>query len=327
MRTLLHLVLAATLYAVLPTAAPAQAKSLTHGGEKRRYIVYAPASYPADTARKYPVVLNFHGGGMTMAEQMLYTRMNRTADAEGFIVVYPQGLQQDWNVGFGTSYRDGTDDVGFVEALLDQLQRDYRVDGSRIYATGLSRGGFFCQRLAAELSHRIAAVASVGGPLPHPVLEQQKPRGAALPVGVMLVHGTADRVVAFDGKPGGYLSAPESYRYWARRNGASADGATRRIDANVRDGASATLLRTAAGSASVALVTLQDGGHTWAGADPFNVGLPIGSTPQDVDINAVIWRFLARHRREGAHVAARTCSEHHAEPPRAGSARARECGF
>lgn len=298
MRTLLHLVIAATLLvAILPAAAPAQARSLTHGTEKRRYIVYTPASYPADTTRKFPVVLNFHGGGMTMAEQMLYTRMNRTADAEGFIVVYPQGLQQDWNVGFGTSYRDGTDDVGFVEALLTQLQRDYRVDGSRIYATGLSRGGFFCQRLAAELSHRIAAAASVGGPLPHPVLEQQKPRGATLPVGVMLVHGTGDRVVAYDGKPGGYLSAPESYRYWARRNGASADSVARRIDADPRDGTSATLLQTAAGTVSVALVTMQDGGHTWAGADPFNVGLPIGSTLQDVDINTVIWRFLARHRR------------------------------
>ena len=294
MRTLLHLIVAAIL--LLPTAAPAQAKSLTHGAGKRRYIVYTPGSYPADSTKKYPVVLNFHGGGMTMAEQMLYTRMNRTADAEGFIVVYPQGLQQDWNVGFGTSYADGTDDVGFVEALLDQLQRDYRVDGSRINATGLSRGGFFCQRLAAELSHRIAAVASVGGPLPHPVLEQQKPRGATLPVGVMLVHGTADRVVAYDGKPGGYLSAPESYRYWARRNGASGDGETRRIDADPRDGTSATLRQTA-GTASAALVTVHDGGHTWAGADPFNVGLPIGPTPQDLDVNAVIWRFLARHRR------------------------------
>ncbi len=299
MRTLLNVALAATLLlAVLPTPARAQAKSLTHGAEKRRYIVYTPASYAADTTRKLPVVLSFHGGGMTMAEQMLYTRMNRTAEAEGFIVVYPQGLQQDWNVGFGTSYRDGTDDVGFVEALLDQLQRDYRVDGSRIYATGLSRGGFFCQRLAAELSHRIAAVASVGGPLPHPVLDQQKPRGAAFPVGVMLVHGTADRVVAYDGKPGGYLSAAESYRYWARRNGAPADGgAPRRIDADRRDGTSATLLQAAGDGAGVALVTIHGGGHTWAGADPFNVGLPIGATARDVDINAVIWRFLARHRR------------------------------
>jgi polyhydroxybutyrate depolymerase len=294
----LPLVMAASLILqLLPATADAQAKSIVHAGERRRYIVYTPASYPADSTRKYPVVLNFHGGGMTMAEQMLYTRMNRTADAEGFIVVYPQGLRQDWNVGFDTSYRDGTDDVGFVDALLDQVQRDYRVDGARVYATGLSRGGFFCHRLAAELSHRIAAVASVGGPLPLPVMEQGTPRGARLPVGVMLVHGTADRVVAYDGKAEGYLSAPDSYLYWVRRNGAHDDTAAARIDADPNDGTSVHVRQTRPGPTLAALVTVRDGGHTWAGADPFNVGFPIGPTPQDVDINTVIWRFLARHRR------------------------------
>lgn len=295
----LRLVVLATLsLTVLATTGHAQARTVTHDDAKRRYIVYTPESYPSDSTRKYPVVLNFHGGGMTMAEQMLYTGMNRTADAEGFIVVYPQGLQQDWNVGFGTSYRDGTDDVGFTEALLDQLQRDYRVDGSRIYAAGLSRGGFFCQRLAAELSHRIAAVASVGGPLPYPVIEQQSPRGARFPVGVMLVHGTADRVVAYDGKAGAYLSAGDSYLYWVRRNGVNDETAvTERIDGDLHDGTSVSLRQTRDGTASVSLVTIEDGGHTWAGADPFNVGLSIGRTAQDVDVNALIWRFLARHRR------------------------------
>jgi len=115
---------------------------------------------------------------MTMAEQMLYTRMNQTADLEGFIVVYPQGIDQDWNVGFGVSYQYGTDDVGFTEALLDQLQKDFRVDPRRIYAAGLSRGGFFCHRLAAERSHRIAAVATVGASMPIPVLALRRPRGA-----------------------------------------------------------------------------------------------------------------------------------------------------
>jgi polyhydroxybutyrate depolymerase len=294
-----HLLIAASLLVqVLPTTAHAQARSITHAGEKRRYIVYTPSSYASDSTRRYPVVLNFHGGGMTMAEQMLYTGMNRMADAERFIVVYPQGLQGDWNVGFGTSYRDGTDDVGFTEEVLDQLQREFRVDSARIYATGLSRGGFFSQRLAAELSHRIAAVASVGAPLPNPVAEQQTPRGARFPVGVMLIHGTADRVVAYEGKAGAYLSAPDSYLYWARRNGVSeAAAAARRIDADPDDGTAATLRQSQGGTVSVALVTIENGGHTWAGADPFNVGLPIGGTPQDLALNGVIWRFLARHRR------------------------------
>ncbi|XLZ70114.1 hypothetical protein ABT364_26860 [Massilia sp. SR12] len=70
----------------------AQEQRLTHQDVKRKYIVYTPTSYAAQTQRQFPLVINYHGGGMTMREQMLYTRMNRTAEREHFIVVYPQGL-------------------------------------------------------------------------------------------------------------------------------------------------------------------------------------------------------------------------------------------
>lgn len=273
-------------------------KSVTHSGEKRRFIVYTPTSYHADSTRQYPVVLNYHGGGMTMAEQMLYTRMNRTADAEGFIVVYPQGVQHNWNVGFDMSYAAGTDDVGFTEALLDQLARDYRVDSRRVYATGLSRGGFFAQRLGAELSHRIAAIASVGAPIPNAVVDSQRPRGAQLPVGAMVIHGTGDKIVAYDGKPGAYHSARGTYMYWIAHNALSRASATNeRIDRDPGDGMSISMEQTTGDRTAVLLVTVQDGGHTWTGADSFNVGLPIGRTSQDVDLNTLMWRFFAKHVR------------------------------
>jgi polyhydroxybutyrate depolymerase len=47
----------------------------------------------------------------------------------------------------------------------------------------------------------------------------------------------------------------------------------------------------------VALATIKEGGHTWPGADPFNVGLPIGKTTRDIDANEAIWQFFSRHRR------------------------------
>ena len=111
----------------VPAAALAQVKSLVYKEEKRRYLVYTPPSYDQQPHKAYPVVFNFHGSGMTMAEQMLYTQMNRAADRHQFIVVYPSGIKQDWNVGFGMSYLEGTDDIGFTAALLARLQQDYRV--------------------------------------------------------------------------------------------------------------------------------------------------------------------------------------------------------
>lgn len=276
-------------------AAFAQVKSLPHKEEKRRYLVYTPPSYDSEPRKAFPVVFNFHGGGMTMAEQMLYTQMNRAADRHRFIVVYPAGIKQDWNVGFGMSYVDGTDDIGFTEALLAKLKQDYRVDGERVYATGLSRGGFFALRIAAELPHLFAAVAAVGAPMPEPVLKHHTKPGK---VGVLLMHGTADKVVAYGGKPTGYLSAEESFNYWAKWNGAGVDTASRLvIDADPGDGTDVAWVEQGNGRQSVALATIREGGHTWPGADPFNVGLPIGKTTRDIDANDVIWRFLDKHRR------------------------------
>lgn len=278
----------------LPTLA--QVQSLQHKEEKRRYLVYTPASYAGELHKAYPLVLNFHGSGMTMAEQMLYTQMNRAADRHGFIVVYPLGVKQDWNVGFGQSYAEGSNDIGFTETLLARLKQDYRVDASRVYATGLSRGGFFALRIAAELPQLFAAVATVGAPMPEPVVQHHaKPSR----VGVLLMHGTADKVVAYDGKPGGYLSAQDSYRYWLKQNGiASSAQAERTMDADAADGTSVTWLEAGNGQQSVALATIAGGGHTWPGADPFNVGLPIGATTRDIDANETMWRFFSRHRRQ-----------------------------
>lgn len=273
----------------------AQVSSLVHKEEKRRYIVYTPASYHADAQQSYPVVFNFHGGGMSMAEQMLYTGMNRAADRHRFIVVYPKGIKEDWNVGFGMPYLGGSDDVGFTEALLDKLKKDYRVDASRVYATGLSRGGFFALRLAADLPHRFAAVASVGGPMPEPVVQHHTRPGK---VGVMLIHGTADGVVAYDGKAGGYLSAMDSHRYWIKRNGLEgAPEQLRSFNADSSDGTEVGYRGQGSADVRAALVTVKDGGHTWPGADAFNVGLPIGKTTRDVDANELMWQFFAKHRR------------------------------
>ncbi|MCC2954431.1 hypothetical protein LK542_02245 [Massilia sp. IC2-477] len=289
-----HILIAFLVLAAGCGSALAQVSSLVHKEEKRRYIVYTPPSYASDT-RPYPVVFNFHGSGMSMAEQMLYTGMNRAADRHRFIVVYPKGIKEDWNVGFGQPYLGGSDDVGFTEALLAKLRKDYRIDASRVYATGLSRGGFFALRLAAELPQTFAAVASVGGPTPEPVVQHHGKPGK---VGVMLVHGSADQVVAYDGKATGYLSAVDSHRYWLKHNGLLASAEQSRVlDTDKADGTEVHYLEQGDADTRVALVTVKEGGHTWPGADAFNVGLPIGKTTRDVDANELMWQFFQRHRR------------------------------
>lgn len=277
------------------TTAAAQEQRLVHQDVKRKYIVYTPPSYTSQPQQQFPLVINYHGGGMTMREQMLYTQMNRAADRDNFIVVYPQGIKQDWNVNLPKDNKETTDDIGFTEAMLAKLKQDYRIDARRVYATGLSRGGFFSMRIAAELPHLFAAVAVVGATTPQTLIEQHAKPGK---IGVMHIHGTADQIVAFEGKPSGYFSATDSYQYWLKNNAIGNAAVTERsYDNDKRDDTEVTHMEQTRDGVSVALVTVKSGGHTWAGADAFNVGMPLGKTSRDIDANAVIWEFLSKHRK------------------------------
>ena len=274
-----------------------QARPFRFGEERRRFLVYLPESYHRNKDRNHPLVFNFHGSGMTMTEQMFYSGMNRTADKHGFIVVYPQGIKQDWNVGFEMSYQQGTNDTGFVRALLETMVKEYRIDTARVYATGLSRGGFFSLRLAAELPGKFAAIASIGGPLTDSVayFHQKK-----IPVGIMVVHGTADQIVKYEGKQNAYLSAAATYDYWKKYNGlGAAKDLVIRIDRVSQDSTSVTIREAWGKGVGVNFVSIENGGHTWPGTHPFNMGFDLGHTSREINMNELLWKFFSKHSKPG----------------------------
>ena len=249
------------LLSFLLNVAFCQSKQFLYGGEKRRYTIYLPASYNKENQKAFPVVFNFHGGGMTMTEQMFYTRMNESAEKNHFIVVYPQGIKQDWNVGFEMSYQYGTDDIGYIKALLATLHKEFRIEKRKVYATGLSRGGFFCQRLAAEVPESFAAVVSVGAPLSDSVSYFHKKKST---VGVMLVQGDEDKVVSYKGKDKAYFSAIGTFEYWKKHNGLEPVPIIQRvINKDKRDSTTVELMEVTRNGVAVSLVTIRGGGHTW----------------------------------------------------------------
>jgi polyhydroxybutyrate depolymerase len=268
--------------------AAAQSKSFLYGQQKRKYILYLPKDY--ESTKTYPLVYNFHGGGMTATEQMFYSGMNQTADKMGFIVVYPSGINADWNVGFDMSYKNGTDDVGFIQALTDTLKKSYSINSKAIFATGLSRGGFLCHRLASEMPEVFAAVASIVGPLPDSVKFYNH---SAKKVSIMQVSGTEDKIVEYNGKISAYSSAISTFDYWVLHNKLSVNPVRNKsIDLNKKDGTSVSIKEVRDKLCSVVLVSIINGGHTWPGSDSFNIGYPLGKTTNDLDINEFMWGFF-----------------------------------
>jgi poly(3-hydroxybutyrate) depolymerase len=158
--------------------------------EERSYLLDAPA-VPAD--RPLPVVVSLHGFRGSARSQRGWTGFGRLARAEGFIAVHPEGRDDVHlldTTGRGWDVRPSdTQDAAFIALVLDRLEHERCVDRRRVFATGMSNGGFFANLLGCRLAGRLAAIAPVAGAMP---LAGCVP---AEPVAVLLLHGRADRLV------------------------------------------------------------------------------------------------------------------------------------
>jgi polyhydroxybutyrate depolymerase len=260
--------------------------TLSVGGVDRTIRVHVPASY--DPTRATPVVLGFHGYTLSGAAQASASHMIAKADLEGFIAVHADGTGglRGWNAGdcCGTAASSGIDDVGFVGALLDELEARLCVDADRIYSTGFSNGGFLSHRLACEMADRIAAIAPVSGVMGVDVCNP------ARPVPVFEVHGTSDSIVPYNGGGiSGFRSVAETVADWADRNGCPA-GAP--VETFAMGDATCEAHRGCGEGSEVSLCTIDGGGHQWPGGDPFPGG---GHTSTDLIATDAIWTFFVAH--------------------------------
>lgn len=261
--------------------------SFMYDGILRTYILHLPPGYNSSVPT--PLVLNLHGLTSDAQQQLFYTGFNTEADAQGYIVVYPNGVGNSWNSGFNVPYHGGVDDVGFLSALIDTVSANYNIDACRVFSTGMSNGGFMSYRLACELENKIAAVASVTGSMTDSMMFYcQNSR----PVSVMEIHGTADNIVAYNGSAA-FTSVDQNFNFWKQRNNCPGTEQTVNMpDIDPLDGATVTKIFFPLCDDSTELITykVNGGGHTWPGAS-----LIIGVTTQDIKANVEILNFFNRN--------------------------------
>lgn len=274
--------------------------TVRHEGRIRGYRVHVPPGY--DATRPTPAVLAFHGFGSSEVKMEALTGLSSLADAEGFVAVYPRALSpreitdaatqdspRSWNAG-GCCFpaRDAVDDVGFVDALLADLDTRVCVDTRRTFAMGFSNGGYFTYRLACERASRFAAVAPVSGP------EGVRSCTPSRPVPVLHFHGTDDDLIYYAGGANlgrygdRYPGAEETVRRWAKRNkcGDTAVQTYQRGDSTCTAFTGCT-----PESATVSLCTVQGGRHAWPGYPTFNNGT------LNLDATREAWRFFKERPR------------------------------
>ena len=269
----------------------------------RSFEFHVPAGLPL--APPPPLVLAFHGGGADGKAMRLLSNLDARADREGWVVAYPDGLDGNWNDGRDApairAQRDRVDDVGLAAALVDHLVAAAGIDRARVFATGFSNGGMLCHRLAVERPDLVAAIAPVSGPMPAPLAR----RRASLPVPVLMVHGTADPIVPYDGGAvmgdadrGRVASLEETAAYWRQANRCQPEAI---LEDLVPPGPSdRTEVRQATWrpaddeGAEVVAVTVEGGGHTWPGGRQYQPERVIGVMARAVQASDLIAAFFSR---------------------------------
>ncbi|KPJ91473.1 MAG: hypothetical protein AMS18_08640 [Gemmatimonas sp. SG8_17] len=250
--------------------------NLESGGFPRSYQVHLPPDFEG---QQLPVVFVLHGGGGSGSGIRALTSFDVIADVFDFMAVYPDGWLASWAEGCDCTDADtaGVDDVQFISELIDELDAQLGVDRSRIYAAGYSAGGFMMHRLACDLTAELAAVASVAGTLSGPLSEMCAPAGE---IPFMMIHGTGDQVVPYDGAPdlGNFtlLSADSSAQFWATVNACG-----ERLPSEPFVGGTSAGIEVwseawdcQAGS-EVVLFRIVDGQHVWPNGTVFNAALEI----------------------------------------------------
>lgn len=280
--------------------------TLMHEGRERSYYVYEPAAAPPDGGAPALLIV-LHGGGGRGQGMVWLTRggFNDLAERDGFIVVYPNGIDNNWNDGrdirSSSAHRDNIDDVGFIDRLIDAMASRYSIDPARVFVTGISNGGIMAFRLACDLPDRFAGIAAVTANLPVDAVETCQP---FTEIPVMILNGTADPLVPYDGGPiqigrarrGDVLSTAETVAFWLDVNTcASEPVSTRVIDRDETDGVRARheVYGGCSGRGAVELYALEGGGHTWPGGRQYLPVGVIGETSMDISAADVIWEFFA----------------------------------
>jgi len=269
-------------------------ESLQEGNQSRDFRVFRPAS-----ALKHPgLVIVLHGADASGLQIERQSGFDAQADRLGWIAVYPEGYADGWNP-FGCCHHPGVDDVAFIADIIDKLTETDGIDATRVFVTGISRGGMMAYRLACELSSKLAAIAPVAGNMADAGgnannVDCRPDR----PVSVLAIHGSDDPEIPIGGGRSRVVVEEVSYApltdviaWWRQLDGCASYSAV------ALDGFVTRTTWACSQHSEVATVVVSGAGHTWPGAPIAN---PPWGPAATLDASRTIADFFAAHPQAGA---------------------------
>ncbi|MBH8565864.1 hypothetical protein I8748_27475 [Nostoc sp. CENA67] len=258
-------------------------------GKLRTYYFYIPKS--DNKKHPMPLVFVFHGDNGSGRSISNVTRFNKLANQKGFIVVYPDGIDQKWSLRGNAKGK--VDDVLFVSALIDHLKQQINIDSHKIYASGFSRGGILTQALACKLPNKIAGFASVAGSLPVRLKPNCQPQ---TPISMLMINGTSDRDVLYEGddhtQRGALVSIRDMVNFWRSHDQCTSSHKSSQFSEHK---VKTSLYTGCNGNSEVWHLAVVNGGHFWPGGASTDESVNRFNAKLGLNASETIWNFFQRH--------------------------------
>lgn len=248
-------------------------------GAERLYRVYVPTTYEPNTPT--PLMIFYHGLTANVDEIEFWTELSQKAEAEGFILVYPQALGGAFSIWLTTPDIFGLNfDLDLTRFILDDMRDRYNIDDARIYAAGYSQGAGMAHRVACDLSEDFAAIGVFGG-----IFTFDTPCNPERAVPVLMVHSINDPTVPYDGQRFLYPNVRDWAFDWAERNNCTQLSAERDAIFEIETWA------VCDNEAAVLVYTYDDPAHSWPGGQP----LPNEEPYTRFSMNDLLWDFFVQN--------------------------------
>jgi polyhydroxybutyrate depolymerase len=233
---------------------------LVIGTDARPASVDIPTNY--DPAVTYPMLMLLHGAGADGRTQAGYFQLFTIVDDKQFVLIYPDAKANE--EGRRAWDSTGTDDVEYLSALIEEAEQTYNIDPKRVYLMGHSSGGFMSLTMACAASELFTALVSLAGGT---FVDPNDCQPATLPVSVLVVHGTSDETVPYEGVPDAYAGAVEIVERFATAGGCATNVPTDEDSVDLvpaLEGAETDKVAYSTGcdeGIDAGLWTINDGGH------------------------------------------------------------------
>ncbi len=288
-------------------------------GYQRTYDVYLPNN---NSRNLKPLVLLLHGhfGNADVMtgesnKKSPYKVWRTIADREDWVLLIPDGEfgsdnHRGWNdCRANTTTNPETDDVEFLNSLIQSISEKYPIDSDRIYAHGTSNGGNMVFRLAMESGANFRAIAAVVAAMP----EKSECFETKVPISVLVMNGTNDPILPYSGgkigRPraqnkgrGSVSSTPDTIKYWVNNNGIRSQPRVTILPNRVRRDRSTVQVEHYSGginNTEVILYKVRGGGHTEPSyREQYGklFKIIVGNQNKDIEMAEEVWKFFERNR-------------------------------